>query len=134
LTLRDVISRALEGDPGCRRVVADAGDRIGIAVATLASAMNPQVIVVGGELAETGEILAGPLRDAVRRHLVPNTIAPVEVVLGELGARAEVMGALALALQSTDVTSDVRLAPGAPGPVGLVAAGDSGPPAQGDRP
>jgi len=134
LTLRDVISRALAGDPGCSRVVADAGDRIGIAVATLASAMNPQVIVVGGELAETGEILAGPLRDAVRRHLVPNTIAPVEVVLGELGARAEVMGALALALQSTDVTSDVRLAPGAPGPVGLVAAGDSGPPSPGDRP
>ncbi|MFJ2299841.1 ROK family transcriptional regulator [Oerskovia paurometabola] len=134
MTLRDVISRAVDGDPGCRRVVADAGDRIGIAVATLASAMNPQVIVVGGELAETGEILAGPLRDAVRRHLVPNTIAPVEVVLGELGARAEVMGALALALQSTDVTSDVRLAPGAPGPVGLVAAGDSGPPAPGDRP
>ncbi|MFC6302775.1 ROK family transcriptional regulator [Oerskovia jenensis] len=133
LTLRDVISRALDGDPGCRRVVADAGDRIGIAVATLASAMNPQVIVVGGELAETGEILAGPLRDAVRRHLVPNTIAPVEVVLGELGARAEVMGALALALQSTDVASDVRLAPGAPGPVGLVAAGEAGPASQGDR-
>jgi predicted NBD/HSP70 family sugar kinase len=126
LTLRDVISRALAGDPGCSRVVADAGDRIGIAVATLASAMNPQVIVVGGELAETGEILAGPLRDAVRRHLVPNTIAPVEVVLSELGPQAEVMGALALALQSTDVASDVRLAPGTPGPVGLASAQDPG--------
>ncbi len=126
LTLRDVISRALAGDPGCSRVVADAGDRIGIAVATLASAMNPQVIVVGGELAETGEILAGPLRDAVRRHLVPNTIAPVEVVLSELGPQAEVMGALALALQSTDVASDVRLAPGTPGPVGLSTSPDPG--------
>ncbi|WP_239073140.1 ROK family transcriptional regulator [Sediminihabitans luteus] len=106
LTLRDVIAQAIEGDPGCRRVVADAGARIGAAVATLATGINPQCVVVGGELAETGEVLVGPLREAVLRHVVPNTLAPLEVVVGELGTRAEVMGAVALALRSTDVASD----------------------------
>ena len=33
LTLRDVISRALDGDPGCRRVLEDSGRHLGVAVA-----------------------------------------------------------------------------------------------------
>lgn len=106
LTLRDLITRASEGDPGCRRVIADAGDRIGAVVAQVVNALNPQLVVIGGELAAAGEILVAPLRDAVLRHTAPNTIAPVEVVLGELGAQAEVMGALTLALQSTEVATD----------------------------
>lgn len=106
LTLRDLVTRASEGDPGCRRVVADAGDRIGTVVATLVSALNPQLIIVGGELAAAGEALVGPLRQSVLRHVAPNTISPVEVVIGDLGDAAEVLGALTYALQSTDVAAD----------------------------
>ena len=40
------------------------------------------------------------------RHTAPNTIAPVEVVAGQLGPQAEVIGALTLALQSTEVATD----------------------------
>ena len=36
ITLRDLVSRGIAGDLGCRRVLADAGDRIGSVVATLA--------------------------------------------------------------------------------------------------
>ncbi|ACQ81240.1 ROK family protein [Beutenbergia cavernae DSM 12333] len=106
LTLRDVIALATDGDRGCARLVADAGEAIGTVVAGLCAAVNPQVVVVGGELAETGEILLGPLRDAVRRGVLRNQIAPLEVVAAELGPRAEVLGALVHVLQSTDV--DIR--------------------------
>jgi predicted NBD/HSP70 family sugar kinase len=106
LTLRDVIARANGGDRGCSQVIADAGATIGTVVASLAVAVNPQRVVVGGELAETGEILLGPLREAVERRVLPNRVAPMEVVHGALGARAEVMGAMILALQSTDVPLD----------------------------
>ncbi|WNB85920.1 ROK family transcriptional regulator [Cellulomonas sp. ATA003] len=110
LTLRDVITRAREGDRGCAQVVADAGTTIGTVIASLAVAVNPQCVVVG-ELAETGELLLGPLREAVRRGVLPNRVAPLEVVPGALGARAEVLGAMVLALQSTDVSLDeLRLA------------------------
>ncbi|NTV39521.1 MAG: ROK family protein, partial [Demequinaceae bacterium] len=64
---------------------------------------NPQCIVVGGELAETGEVLLAPMRDAIRRRVLLNQIAPLEVVPAELGSAAEVMGALGLVLQQTDV-------------------------------
>ncbi len=103
LTLRDVVSRARDGDPGCRQVIADAGMTIGAVVAGLGMAVNPQCIVVGGELAETGELLLEPLREAIRRRVLLNQIAPLEVVPAEFGGRAEVMGALVLVLDSTDV-------------------------------
>lgn len=103
LTLRDVITLAIEGDQGCARVVADAGAQIGAVVAGLAQAVNPEVVVVGGELAETGELLLGPMREAVLRRVPLNQIAPLEVLSATLGSRAEVMGALLLALQAADV-------------------------------
>ncbi|GAA3804524.1 ROK family transcriptional regulator [Cellulomonas soli] len=103
LTLRDVVQRANAGDPGCAQVIQDAGSSIGAVVSALAMAVNPQCIVVGGELAETGEVLLAPMRDAIRRRVLLNQIAPLEVVPAELGSAAEVMGALGLVLQSTDV-------------------------------
>jgi predicted NBD/HSP70 family sugar kinase len=105
LTLRDIITLATEGDPGCRQVVEDAGTTIGAVVAGLAIAVNPQCVVVGGELAETGEILLGPMREAIRRRVPLNHLAPLEVVAAELGPRAEVMGALLLVLENTHAST-----------------------------
>jgi predicted NBD/HSP70 family sugar kinase len=82
-------------------VVADAGATIGAVVAGLAIAVNPQCVVVGGELAETGEILLGPMREAIRRRVPLNHLAPLEVLPAELGGRAEVMGAVLTVLEST---------------------------------
>ena len=103
LTLRDIVSLAGEGDPGCSQVIADAGATIGAVVSGLAMAVNPQCVVVGGELAETGELLLGPMREAIRRRVLLNHIAPLEVFGAELAGRAEVVGALVLVMESTDV-------------------------------
>lgn len=102
MTLRDVVQGAIEGDLGCARVIADAGSTIGVVVAGLAIALNPQAVVVGGELAETGELLLGPLREAIRQRVLLNQIAPLEVVPAQLGERAEVIGALEMVFRSTD--------------------------------
>jgi predicted NBD/HSP70 family sugar kinase len=111
LTLRDIVQRANEGDPDCCRVVARAGAQIGSVVAVLAMVVNPQVVIVGGELAETGETLLGPLRERVARRVPINKVAPFDVVPATLGPRAEVMGALLLALQATDVAVTQSLQP-----------------------
>ena len=102
LTLRDVVQRASEGDPGCRQVVADAGAVIGGVVAGMAMVVNPQCVVVGGELAATGEVLLAPMREAIARRVPLNQVAALDVVTGELGVRASVLGALAMVLEATD--------------------------------
>lgn len=98
LTVRDMLARAHAGDQACRRVLADAGAAIGAAAANLCNLLNPERIVVGGELGAAGELLLGPLREALARAAIPSAAADVQVVGGELGERAEVLGAVALVL------------------------------------
>ncbi|WP_313895927.1 ROK family transcriptional regulator [Streptomyces sp. YIM 98790] len=100
LTLRDVITRAKDGDPGCRRVLSDTGQHLGVAAANLCNLVDPEIVVVGGQLADAGEILLGPMRNVVAQRTMPSTAGPVEVVAGELGSAAEVRGALAVALDT----------------------------------
>jgi predicted NBD/HSP70 family sugar kinase len=107
LTLRDVILRAEQGDAGCRRVLSDAGRHLGVAAASVCNLIDPEVVVVGGQLAEAGELLLGPMRATLLERVMPSTSSPVEVVQGELGASAEVRGALAVALDQVSILGPV---------------------------
>ncbi|MEU7377724.1 ROK family transcriptional regulator [Streptomyces albidoflavus] len=99
LTMEKVVGLAKEGDPGCRRVVADVGRYIGSGVASLCNLLNPSRVVLGGDLAEAGELVLGPIRTSVGRYAIPSAARQLELVPGSLGGRAEVLGALALALR-----------------------------------
>jgi len=93
-----MVQLAREGDPGCRRVIGDVGRHIGMGVASLCNLLNPSRIVLGGDLAEAGELVLGPIRESVSRYAIPSAAHRLSVVPGALGARAEVLGALALVL------------------------------------
>jgi predicted NBD/HSP70 family sugar kinase len=98
LTLERMVQLAREGDPGCRRVIADVGRHVGSGVANLCNLLNPTRVVLGGQLAEAGELVLGPIRDSVARYSVPSAAKRLSLVPGALGERAEVLGALALVL------------------------------------
>lgn len=98
LTMERVVQLAREGDPGCRRVIGDVGRHIGSGVANLCNLLNPSRVVLGGSLAEAGELVLGPIRDSVSRYSIPSAARQLSVLPGALGGRAEVLGALALVL------------------------------------
>ncbi|GAA2641041.1 ROK family transcriptional regulator [Streptomyces axinellae] len=98
LTMARVVRLAAEGDPGCRRVVADIGRHIGSGVASLCNLLNPSRVVLGGDLAEAGDLVLDPIRDSVARYAIPSAARQLKVLPGELDSRAEVLGALALVL------------------------------------
>ncbi|MEV7956656.1 ROK family transcriptional regulator [Streptomyces sp. NPDC088141] len=98
LTMERVVQLAREGDPGCRRVIADVGRHIGSGVANLCNLLNPSRVVLGGSLAEAGELVLAPIRDSVSRYAIPSAARQLSVLPGALGGRAEVLGALALVL------------------------------------
>ncbi|MEW2549927.1 ROK family transcriptional regulator [Streptomyces sp. NPDC047002] len=98
LTMERVVQLAREGDPGCRRVVADVGRHVGSGVANLCNLLNPSRVVLGGDLAEAGELVLAPIRESVSRYAIPSAARRLSVLPGALGGRAEVLGALALVL------------------------------------
>jgi predicted NBD/HSP70 family sugar kinase len=98
LTIEDVLERAVDGDAACRRAIADAGRHIGTALSNLCNVFNPQRIVVGGSIRAAGDVLLAPMRDAVRLHVIRTAAEDVEIVPGQLGDRAELLGAVAVVL------------------------------------
>jgi predicted NBD/HSP70 family sugar kinase len=85
-------------DRGARRAVADAGEAVGRALSMLVNVLNPELVVVGGDLAPAGAVLLDPIRAAIERHGVAPAAGAVRVTAGTLGDRAEVLGAAGLIL------------------------------------
>jgi predicted NBD/HSP70 family sugar kinase len=118
LKLGDVIVRAMAGDDVCIRAIADAGAHIGVAAANVASMFDPARMVVGGHLARAGELLLGPIRQVVDRSLASRLAPAPEIVAGQLGPRAALMGSLSLAADHSSAfpagaaSADLRVALG----------------------
>ncbi|WP_326799108.1 ROK family transcriptional regulator [Streptomyces sp. NBC_01808] len=98
LTVERMVQLARDGDPGCRRVIADVGRHIGSGVASLCNLLNPSRVVLGGDLAEAGELILQPIGESVARYAIPSAARQLALASGALGSRAEVLGALALVL------------------------------------
>ena len=105
-----MIALAHDGDLGARRALADAGRAVGQVVAGLCNVFNPEMVVVGGDLSTAGELLIDPLSESVHRHALPAATEELEVVAGELGERANVLGALALAIAQSGQAVAQRIA------------------------
>lgn len=103
LTLTDIIRQAEGGDRACTRVLEDAGRQIGRALADVVSVLNPEMIVLGGELAQATPLMVPVIRQFVQRCGVPSAAESLEIRSASLGGRAHVLGALALGLRQADV-------------------------------
>jgi glucokinase len=73
------------------------GAYVGLALARAANVIAPEIIVVGGGVAESGEVLMAPLRAAFRRYIMPEVARGVRIVQSALGSRSGILGAAALA-------------------------------------
>ena len=104
LKLGDVVLQAMAGDARCIRAIADAGKHIGVATANLCNLLDPERVVVGGELARAGELLLGPMRHAVERSIIVGEELMPDIVQGQLGTRAATLGAVAYAVDRVSLT------------------------------
>jgi predicted NBD/HSP70 family sugar kinase len=108
VSTRRLLDLCAGGDAAAQRLIGDAGQAIGVAVANLCNMLNPESVIVGGDLSGAGEVLLGPMREVVRRNAIPSAVAELEIVAGVLGERAELLGALALVLRESDRFTDAE--------------------------
>jgi len=97
LDLAGLLSLDARDETAVRRILTDAGHTVGRVLAGLCTTLNPSKIVVGGSLG-TSATLVKAIRGGVDRYAHPESAASVDVVPGYFGGRAEIMGALALAI------------------------------------
>jgi glucokinase len=92
-----VFEGARAGDGVAISVVRDTAKYIGMAVATLAAAIDPDVVVVGGSVA-AADLMLEPVRQECLRRLPPEWMADLRVEFSTLGPDAIAIGAARLAL------------------------------------
>jgi glucokinase len=91
----EVLSRASAGDDLARRIFSDAVTALGRALVNYILIMDPEMIIIGGGLADSGAALLGPLTSEVQDGLAWRSAPPISG--GRFGADAGRRGAALLA-------------------------------------
>ena len=92
-TVTEAVALAAAGEPQARNAIDEAARWMGLALANIATVLTPDAIVIGGGIAQAGDVLFTPLRRelAARSPLVDP--GSYELVAAELGPLAGAVGA-----------------------------------------
>jgi len=99
ITAEQVFRLAAEGDRVAQQIVNDVHTYLGIALANIVHLMNPGMIILGGQVAQAGELLIVPLQARIRDLCLPAASEDLRVIQCKLGTEANIVGAVTLALQ-----------------------------------
>jgi glucokinase len=93
IAVGDILNGARRGDGVSISVIRDTAKYVGMAIANLATAVDPEVVVLGGAIAQSGDLLLDAIRTECARRLRPQQAELVQVVLSTLGHDAVAIGA-----------------------------------------
>jgi predicted NBD/HSP70 family sugar kinase len=96
-TSNDIVELALAGDAEALEMIGDTGTAIGRSLAHVVGLLNPQAVVIGGNLAQAGEPFLGPIRDAIFAGARDFALQGLVVEKTRLGHMAGVTGASLIA-------------------------------------
>jgi glucokinase len=95
---RLVAEAAKKGDELAKEAFAQAGEFLGRATADFLHMFNPSVVIFGGGVSLSGDLLLDPVRDSMRRHVMASSyLDGLQLTTAKLGDDAGLLGSLAQA-------------------------------------
>lgn len=89
-----MVAKAAEaGDPVAKRIFEIVGEYIGIGLTSVINLLNPEKVIIGGGVAEAGDLLLNPIRKTIKERAMVVAGEAVEIVPAQLGNSAGVIGA-----------------------------------------
>jgi glucokinase-like ROK family protein len=113
LSAQDVAEAARRGDLPAQEIIKRSGTYIGIAIAGLINLINPSTVIIGGGVAQVGDLLTASIRQAVRERSLRASEHGVKITTAMLGRRSSLIGALVQAINSALYESIEHKNPGA---------------------
>jgi predicted NBD/HSP70 family sugar kinase len=98
-TTRDLVAHVAEHDPKALRLARQAGRHVGEVLAGLVNALNPAVIVIGGDLAAVPQEVFAGVREVVYQRSTALATRTLQIVPSLLGDRAGITGAAIMATE-----------------------------------
>ncbi len=106
ITAEDVAKFASRGDLVSQQIISRAGSYLGIAIAGMINLLNPGMVVIGGGVAQMGDLLLDPIRQAVLERSLKSSAQTVRINAAVLGRRSTSMGG---AIQAMNIVLDQLL-------------------------
>lgn len=97
ISLLDIILAAKNEDTLCIELLSEIGEKIGKGIAILINIFNPELLILGGILSETGDYLRLPIRSAINKYSLSLVNTDTQLKLSKLGEKAGVIGACLIA-------------------------------------
>jgi glucokinase len=98
ITVMQIFDAARQGDGVAIAVVRDTARYIGMAIGNLVAILDPDIVVLGGLIAEAGDLLVEPSRTEAVRRVSPAVASTLQIVPGNLGDQAAALGAARAAI------------------------------------
>ncbi len=97
LRVIDIVQAAKSEDITCIELIADVGEKMGKGLAVLINIFNPELVILGGTLAETGDYIRLPVKSALNKYSLNLVSNDTQLVISKLGEKAGVMGGCLIA-------------------------------------
>ena len=110
-SLADLTRAAHAGDALALSLARDAARDLGAALVSLLNLLNPEIVVLGGQLALLGDLLLEPTRAYVRQRTLWPVVGETPIVISGLGQRGIALGAATALL--AELLKAPELMPGA---------------------
>lgn len=96
LSLKDIIRAAISDDVLAIELIAALGEKLGRGIAILINIFNPELVILGGSLATTGEYIRLPIRSSLNKYSLSLVNNDTQLKMSKLGEKAGVTGACLL--------------------------------------
>jgi predicted NBD/HSP70 family sugar kinase len=94
--VRDVVAIALKGDPEALGMIRDSGRHVGEVLSTAVTLLNPEVVVIGGDLSGAYEPFVAGLRETVYQRSTALSTRQLRIVASAFGERNGLVGCAAM--------------------------------------
>lgn len=97
LTLTHIIEATNNEDPLCIEIVEEVGYKLGRYIAGLINIFNPELVVIGGQVADTDGFIMLPIRSSIKKHSLNLVNKDTQIVTSKLKNKAGIVGACMIA-------------------------------------
>lgn len=119
VTAEDVARAASFGDPVAVELLQAAGHRIGLMLAGVVNFFNPSLVIIGGGVAQSGDVLLAAIREAVYARSLPLATRDLLIRRSSLGGLAGVIGASSMVVDQLFARESLARWAGAGEPSGM---------------
>ncbi|WP_299703204.1 ROK family transcriptional regulator [uncultured Pontibacter sp.] len=94
-----IIQAAHEGDQYAINILAETGRNLGKGIAMLIQLFNPELIIIGGKMAEARQYLTTPIQQSINTYCMTQLRERTEIALSKLGQEAGILGPVATVME-----------------------------------